>query len=67
MRHWANDRSVLRPCFVLSDFECTLDAHLQPLPYSSSSTLQISDRGTVHWGTSSLEDIKDELPPGAQR
>ncbi|KAG7227556.1 hypothetical protein INR49_005371 [Caranx melampygus] len=59
--------AVVTPYFYTVDFECTLDAHLQPLPYSSSSTLQISDRGTVHWGTSSLEDIKDELPPGAQR
>uniref|UniRef100_A0A8C3GBI5 FAST kinase domains 1 n=1 Tax=Cyclopterus lumpus TaxID=8103 RepID=A0A8C3GBI5_CYCLU len=48
-------------------FECTLDKHLKPLPYSEPSTLHISDRGQVHWGKSSVENIRDELPPGAQR
>lgn len=53
--------------FVFSDFECILDRHLQPLPFTEPTTLQISDRGKVHWATSSLENIRDELPPGAQR
>ncbi|GAA6231208.1 FAST kinase domain-containing protein 1, mitochondrial [Lates japonicus] len=58
--------AVVTPYFYTVDFECILDKHLQPLPYSKS-TLQISDRGKVRWGTISLENIKDELPPGAQR
>lgn len=52
---------------MFSDFECKLDKHLQPLPYSEPSTLQISAKGNGHWGVSSLDDISDELPPGAQR
>ncbi|XP_071330290.1 FAST kinase domain-containing protein 1, mitochondrial [Trachinotus anak] len=59
--------SVLTPYFYTVDFECILDTHLQPLPYSTPSTLQISDKGKVLWATSSLENAKDELPPGAQR
>ncbi|XP_032384817.1 FAST kinase domain-containing protein 1, mitochondrial [Etheostoma spectabile] len=59
--------AVVTPYFYTADFECILDKHLQPLPYSEPSTLQISDRGQVHWGTSSVENIRDELPPGAQR
>lgn len=50
-----------------SDFECKLDKHLKPLSYIEPSTLKISDRGKVHWDTSSLENIRDELPTGAQR
>lgn len=49
------------------DFECKLDKRLQPLPYSTPSTLQISAKGNVHWGVSSMENTSDELPPGAQR
>ncbi|XP_074515447.1 FAST kinase domain-containing protein 1, mitochondrial [Sebastes fasciatus] len=59
--------AVVTPYFYTVDFECILDKHQQPLPYSEPSTLQISDRGKVHWGTSSEENIRDELPPGAQR
>ncbi|KAM9347742.1 FAST kinase domain-containing protein 1, mitochondrial [Symphorus nematophorus] len=59
--------AVVTPYFYTVDFECMLDKHLQPLPYSEPSTLQISDRGKVHWGTNSVENIRDELPPGAQR
>ncbi|XP_078117967.1 FAST kinase domain-containing protein 1, mitochondrial isoform X2 [Sander vitreus] len=59
--------AVVTPYFYTADFECILDKDLQPLPYSVPSTLQISDRGKVHWGTSSVENIRDELPPGAQR
>lgn len=49
------------------DFECVLDAHMQPLPLSEPATLQISNRGKVHWATGSLETVREELPPGAQR
>uniref|UniRef100_A0A3Q1J3K8 RAP domain-containing protein n=1 Tax=Anabas testudineus TaxID=64144 RepID=A0A3Q1J3K8_ANATE len=59
--------SVTTPYFYHIDFECKLDKHLQPLPYKEPSTLQISDKGKVHWGVSSLENMSDELPPGAQR
>ncbi|KAK9537588.1 hypothetical protein VZT92_005192 [Zoarces viviparus] len=59
--------AVVTPYFYTVDFECTLDKQLQPLPYSGPSTLQISDRGQVHWGKSSVENIRDVLPPGAQR
>uniref|UniRef100_A0A8C3GB92 FAST kinase domains 1 n=1 Tax=Cyclopterus lumpus TaxID=8103 RepID=A0A8C3GB92_CYCLU len=59
--------AVVTPYFYTVDFECTLDKHLKPLPYSEPSTLHISDRGQVHWGKSSVENIRDELPPGAQR
>ncbi|XP_049904205.1 FAST kinase domain-containing protein 1, mitochondrial [Epinephelus moara] len=58
---------VVTPYFYTIDFECILDKHLQPLPYSEPSTLQISDRGKVHWGAGSVENIRNELPPGAQR
>ncbi|XP_037343763.2 FAST kinase domain-containing protein 1, mitochondrial [Pungitius pungitius] len=59
--------AVVTPYFYTIDFECILDKHLQPLAYSEPSTLQISDRGQVHWGKSSVETISDVLPPGAQR
>ncbi|XP_056285085.1 FAST kinase domain-containing protein 1, mitochondrial [Pseudoliparis swirei] len=59
--------AVVTPYFYTVDFECTLDTRLLPLPYSESSTLQISDRGQVHWAKSSVENIRDVLPPGAQR
>lgn len=38
---------------------------MHPVPYSEPRTLQMSDK--VHWATGSLENIRDELPPGAQR
>ncbi|XP_076603101.1 FAST kinase domain-containing protein 1, mitochondrial [Chaetodon auriga] len=59
--------AVVTPYFYTVDFECILDKHLQPLPYSEPSRLQISGSGKAHWGSSSLENIRDELPPGAQR
>ncbi|XP_023142147.1 FAST kinase domain-containing protein 1, mitochondrial [Amphiprion ocellaris] len=59
--------AVVTPYFYTVDFECKLDKHSQPLPYSEQSTLQMLDRGAVHWDTSSLENSRDELPPGAQR
>ncbi|KAI9530151.1 hypothetical protein NQZ68_004168 [Dissostichus eleginoides] len=59
--------AVVTPYFYTVDFECVLDKRLQPLPYSGPSTLQISDRGKVHWGTSSEDTTRDVLPPGAQR
>ncbi|KAI3356224.1 hypothetical protein L3Q82_017470 [Scortum barcoo] len=59
--------AVLTPYFYTVDFECILDRHMQPLPYSDLSTLLISDRGKVHWGISSLENTRDDLPAGAQR
>ncbi|KAM9344080.1 FAST kinase domain-containing protein 1, mitochondrial-like [Pholidichthys leucotaenia] len=58
---------VVTPYFYTVDFECKLDKRLQPLPYTEASTLQISDRRKVRWDTSSLESIREELPPGAQR
>ncbi|XP_019945164.2 FAST kinase domain-containing protein 1, mitochondrial [Paralichthys olivaceus] len=59
--------AVITPYYYTIDIEFILDKHLQPLPYTTLSTLQISDRGKVHWGLSSLENDKHELPPGAQR
>ncbi|TNN64414.1 FAST kinase domain-containing protein 1, mitochondrial [Liparis tanakae] len=59
--------AVVTPYFYTVDFECTLDSRLVPLPYSEPSTLHISDRGQVHWGKSSVENVRDALPPGAQR
>ncbi|KAM7380562.1 hypothetical protein PAMP_003849 [Pampus punctatissimus] len=59
--------AVVTPYFYTIDFECILDKNLQPLPYSEPSTLQISDKGKVHWRTNTLVNIRDELPPGAQR
>uniref|UniRef100_A0A3Q1F3Q8 FAST kinase domains 1 n=1 Tax=Acanthochromis polyacanthus TaxID=80966 RepID=A0A3Q1F3Q8_9TELE len=59
--------AVVTPYFYTVDFECKLDKHSRPLPYSEPSTMQMLDRGTVHWDTSSLENSRDELPPGAQR
>ncbi|XP_047226211.1 FAST kinase domain-containing protein 1, mitochondrial [Girardinichthys multiradiatus] len=59
--------AVITPYFYTVDFECKLDKHLQPLPYSELSTMQISDRGNVLWDSSSLENARDELPAGAQR
>lgn len=59
--------SVVTPYFYTVDFECKLDKHSRPLPYSEQSTLQKLDRGAVHWDTNTLENSRDELPPGAQR
>ncbi|KAM6979212.1 FAST kinase domain-containing protein 1, mitochondrial [Tautogolabrus adspersus] len=59
--------AVVTPYYYTIDFECILDKQLKAVPYSEPSTLQISDGGKVHWGTSSLESSGDELPPGAQR
>ncbi|KAM8856500.1 FAST kinase domain-containing protein 1, mitochondrial isoform 2-T2 [Spinachia spinachia] len=59
--------AVVTPYSYTIDFECTLDKHLQPLAYSRLSTLQIPDRGQVHWGESPVETISDGLPPGAHR
>ncbi|KAK5616889.1 hypothetical protein CRENBAI_015763 [Crenichthys baileyi] len=59
--------AVITPYFYTVDFECKLDKHLQPLPYSELSTMQISARGKVLWDSSSLENARDELPAGAQR
>ncbi|CAK6954143.1 FAST kinase domain-containing protein 1%2C mitochondrial [Scomber scombrus] len=59
--------AVVTPYFYTVDFECILDKNLQPLPYSEQSALQILDKEKVHWGTSLVENIRDELPPGAQR
>ncbi|KAM6934250.1 FAST kinase domain-containing protein 1, mitochondrial [Xenentodon cancila] len=59
--------AVTTPYFYKVDFECKLDKHLQPLPYTELSTLQISDRGKVYWNPSTLENIREELLPGAQR
>lgn len=64
------EEGILFDCemhFYFLDFECILDKNNQPLPYSEQSALQILDKGKVHWGTSAEENIKDELPPGAQR
>ncbi|XP_061649600.1 FAST kinase domain-containing protein 1, mitochondrial isoform X1 [Phyllopteryx taeniolatus] len=55
------------PYFYTIDFECILNKQLQPLPYREPSTLQISDKGKIRWGSSSLENVRNELPPGAQR
>uniref|UniRef100_A0A3Q3KZW2 FAST kinase domains 1 n=2 Tax=Mastacembelus armatus TaxID=205130 RepID=A0A3Q3KZW2_9TELE len=59
--------AVYTPYFYTVDFECILDKHLQLLPYSKPNTVEISDRNKVQWGRNSLENISDELPPGAQR
>ncbi|KAM8750058.1 FAST kinase domain-containing protein 1, mitochondrial [Acanthopagrus schlegelii] len=59
--------AVVTPYFYTIDFECILDRNLQPLPYSEPSALQISDRAKVHWGGNSVENIREALPPGAQR
>ncbi|XP_058471394.1 FAST kinase domain-containing protein 1, mitochondrial [Solea solea] len=59
--------AVVTPYFYTADFECILDKHLRPLPYSNLSTLQISEQGKVQWETSSLENVTHELPAGAQR
>uniref|UniRef100_A0A665VHC4 RAP domain-containing protein n=1 Tax=Echeneis naucrates TaxID=173247 RepID=A0A665VHC4_ECHNA len=59
--------SVVTPYFYTVDFECMLDSHRQPLAYATQSSLQISDGEKAHWATGSLEKVKDELPPGAQR
>ncbi|KAM4559176.1 FAST kinase domain-containing protein 1, mitochondrial [Odontesthes bonariensis] len=59
--------AVITPYFYTVYFECKLDKHSQPLPYTEPSTLQISDRGTVVWDSSSRENARAEFPPGAQR
>lgn len=57
--------AVVTPYFYTVHFECILDKELKPLPYIEQSSLQIPDRGQVQWG--SLSNVRDELPPGAQR
>ncbi|TMS06361.1 FAST kinase domain-containing protein 1, mitochondrial [Larimichthys crocea] len=59
--------AVVTPYFYTVEFECVLDKHLQSLPYSDTNTLQMSDRGKVLWTMSPEENIRDEIPPGAQR
>uniref|UniRef100_A0A1A8N915 FAST kinase domains 1 n=1 Tax=Nothobranchius pienaari TaxID=704102 RepID=A0A1A8N915_9TELE len=59
--------AVIAPYFYSVDFECKLDKHLQPLPYSEPCPQQISGRGKVLWHSTPSENIRDELPPGAQR
>lgn len=59
--------AVVTPYFYTVDFECILDKELKPLPYIEQSSLQIPDRGQVQWGSESLSNVRDELPPGAQR
>ncbi|KAM9709415.1 FAST kinase domain-containing protein 1, mitochondrial isoform 1-T2 [Menidia menidia] len=59
--------AVVTPYFYAVDFECKLDKHGRPLPYTEPSSLQISDGGAVLRDSSSLENSRNELPPGAQR
>lgn len=59
--------AVVTPYFYTVDFECILDKDLKPLPYIEHSSLQNPDREQVQWGSKSLSNIRDELPPGAQR
>lgn len=59
--------AVVTPYFYTVDFECILDKQLQPLPYSEPSTLQMPDRGPFHWRTGPPQNVREELPPGAQR
>ncbi|XP_024141618.1 FAST kinase domain-containing protein 1, mitochondrial [Oryzias melastigma] len=59
--------AVITPYYYTLDFECKLDKHSQPLPYTEPSTLRISDGEKVLWSPASLESIRNELPPGAQR
>lgn len=58
---------VLTPYFYTVDFELVLDRHLQPVPYSEPSRLQISENGNVHWPSVSADTERTELPPGARR
>lgn len=59
--------AVVTPYFYKVHFECILDKELKPLPYIEQSSLQIPDGGQGQWGSESLSNIRDELPPGAQR
>ncbi|XP_060910390.1 FAST kinase domain-containing protein 1, mitochondrial isoform X1 [Labrus mixtus] len=59
--------AVVTPYYYKIDFECILDKQLKAVPYSEPNSLQMSDGGKVHWGTSLLGNSGDELPPGAQR
>ncbi|XP_048050572.1 FAST kinase domain-containing protein 1, mitochondrial [Megalobrama amblycephala] len=58
---------VLTPYFYTVDFELVLDRHLQPIPYSEPSRLQITENGNVHWDSGSTDRERTELPPGARR
>ncbi|XP_039539508.1 FAST kinase domain-containing protein 1, mitochondrial isoform X2 [Pimephales promelas] len=58
---------VLTPYFYTVDFELVLDRHLQPVPYSEPSQLQISENGNVHWQSVSADRERTDLPPGARR
>ncbi|XP_077583976.1 FAST kinase domain-containing protein 1, mitochondrial [Stigmatopora nigra] len=60
--------AAVTPYFYTVDFECILDKQLQPLPGSESTSLEISDKGKISWGsTSLLKKDRNELSPGAQR
>ncbi|XP_061827638.1 FAST kinase domain-containing protein 1, mitochondrial isoform X2 [Nerophis lumbriciformis] len=59
--------AVVTHYFYTLNFEFILDKHLKPLPYSKPGFLQTSDEGKIHWSRNSLENIRKELPPGAQR
>ncbi|XP_052005108.1 FAST kinase domain-containing protein 1, mitochondrial [Xyrauchen texanus] len=58
---------VLTPYFYTVDFEFVLDHHLQPIPYSEQSQLQISENGKVHWESGSIDRERTELLPGVRR
>ncbi|XP_055360802.1 FAST kinase domain-containing protein 1, mitochondrial isoform X2 [Betta splendens] len=58
---------AVSPYFYTIDFECKLDKHLQPLPYSDQATLHISDTKKLYWERKSVEHSREDLPPGAQR
>ncbi|XP_072541166.1 FAST kinase domain-containing protein 1, mitochondrial isoform X2 [Salminus brasiliensis] len=56
--------AVLTPYFYTVDFECVLDSHNQPVPYSE---LQLTENGMVHWDSGSAKQGRKELPPGSRR
>ncbi|KAJ8416672.1 hypothetical protein AAFF_G00325500 [Aldrovandia affinis] len=59
--------AVLTPYFYTVDFECVLDRHRRPLPYTEPNRLQLTEGGKVQWGGGSAGKERSELPLGAQR
>lgn len=57
----------LSPMWILTDFECVMDKHMRPVPYTEQNQLQITEEEKVQWGLDSAWKETSEIPPGAQR
>ncbi|XP_023646505.2 FAST kinase domain-containing protein 1, mitochondrial [Paramormyrops kingsleyae] len=59
--------AVSTPYFYTVDFECVMDKHMRPVPYTEQNQLQITEEEKVQWGLDSAWKETSEISPGAQR